>query len=230
MQSNSRIQIFLKNKWVRLVLIIDILIVITITVITVINSLKSSALVLDIAPLDATLSIGGDTNYQNGTYKLFPGDYEIIISHENLNQKVFNVTLPPNSTTEISTFLSASGNFDFYELKENYDSFLELSSIASAENNKTTDHDTSAESFIREYNQNIDLYNSFLPYQEISRGENNAVSTLVTITPLSGDDTPCKKYLCISVSTLGIENPDYVKDLLISNGFNLEYLEIQQST
>ncbi len=225
MQNTSRVGDFLKNKWVRLGLIIDILVIVAIIIIIIINFMKSSVISFNVAPVDATISVNGDASYSNGTYQFFPGEYEITISHSDLDSKTFNITLDSHSSTEITTFLSKSGNFDFYTLKDNFDSFTRLAAIAST-NSQTTDHDTSAESFITEYDKNINLYSSFLPYQNLERNENNAISVFVSLLPLSNEENSCSKYLCIYSSVIGLDDPNYVKNLLRDNGFDLKYLEL----
>ena len=62
----SPLKAFFKNKWVRLILILDIAAIIAIVVIIIINSTRVSTLVFDIAPLDATISVNGDEHYKNG--------------------------------------------------------------------------------------------------------------------------------------------------------------------
>lgn len=146
----SRLGDFFHNRWVRLVIILDIIILAVIIAVIIYNVTKTAVIVFDIAPVDATISLNGDSSYTNDTYEVHPGTYEVTISHPDLDTKVFSVNLEPHATTKVITFLSASGNFDFYEYEDHLDSYEKLASIASASDNQTTDHDTSAEGFLAE--------------------------------------------------------------------------------
>lgn len=139
---------FFRNKWVRFVLVIDILAIIGIIAIIIYNLTKNSIINFTIAPIDATITVNGNSSYHNGSYQFHPGTYEVVISHDGLDSKTFTVELQDNSNAAITTFLSGSDNFDFYRLKDNYSSYLALERIAAASDNQTTDHDTSAEAFI----------------------------------------------------------------------------------
>ena len=153
----SPIKQFFRNKWVRLILIVDVITIIVVIAIIVNNATKTATINFNIAPVDASIQIGatGGGGYTNGSYNLHPGTYDITISHDGLESKTFTLDLQSGYSTTLTTFLTGEGNnFDFYTLKDNYDSLQKLIAIASQDSNITTDHDTSAEQFIADFQHN----------------------------------------------------------------------------
>ncbi|MBR2839989.1 hypothetical protein IKE82_01510 [Candidatus Saccharibacteria bacterium] len=164
-QSNlSLIQLFFRNKWVRLCLIFDVILVVVLIFILIWQSTKVSIINFNITPLDATISLNGDSKYENGQYSITPGTYNVSISHEGLETKSFTIDIVPQSVVTISTFLPDTDHtFDYYKLRKNYSSYMKLEEIASAGNNVTTDQDTSAESFIRRFQEDYNAFTTKLP-------------------------------------------------------------------
>ena len=173
MQDGSVLGNFFRNKWVRFVLVVGLIVVISVAIFVNIDIHKDAAIVFNVAPVDATITINGDSNYTNGANSISPGDYEIKISHEGLESKTIKVSIAPRQVITISTFLSGpDNNFEFYELKENYSSMQMLKTIASRGNNITTDHDTSAETFIDDYDRKTQIVN-ILPIDYFEMDETN---------------------------------------------------------
>ena len=158
--SVSPIKAFFLNKWVWLILAIDIAAIILIIIISVNKATETAIINFNVTPVDATITINGRDGYENygqpiegnknsdRSYSLKPGTYEIQISHPDLDTKTFNLNLESNTNTTVTTFLSKDGDFYFYTLRDNLSSFNRLTSIASAKDNQTIDQDTSAEAFI----------------------------------------------------------------------------------
>ncbi len=151
--SISLIRGFFRKKWVIITLAVNVIIIVGVVTIAIYNSTKNAIIKFAIAPIDATITVNGNDSYHNGSYQFQPGAYEVIISHEGLDSKTFNINLQPNTTTAVTTFLSENGNFDYYTYKDNNSSYLMLTRIASPSDNQTTDEDTSAEEFILQQEQ-----------------------------------------------------------------------------
>ena len=219
----------LKNKWVKLILIINVLILIIIAVIAIDNAQKTATISIDVAPIDAEILIGGQ-KYENGAHQIKPGTYDVKIAREGLSTKEFTINVSGDSVTNLVIFLSNSGNFDFYTLNGNYASFYALSQIASGANNVTTDQDKSAEDFIASYQKAFDLYRTALPinyseYETFDYGR--SLTTDITIKRKEDD---CVKALCMEALILTTGDRDGKKianDLLIDKGFRLEDYEIE---
>lgn len=224
----SPVQQFFRNKWVRVFLTIDILLIITLIAVSIWqNTTKIATINLDIAPTDSTITINGDNRYRSGQYSITPGTYDISVSHEGLDTKSFTIDISPQHVVSIRTFLKSNNdNFDFYKLKANYMSYKKLESIASSSNNVTTDHDTSAENFIQEFQKDYNLFATQLPieYHE-SRGYGSDLEILKNITIKASYD--CHATLCIQASAAGTNSKDFINSLLEEKGFKVEDFEIE---
>lgn len=236
MQNNeglSPIRIFFRNKWVIGTLCLNAVVIITIITIAIINSTKTAIITFNITPINATISINGNTSYNtSSTYRLHPGTYNITISHDGLDSKTFDINLPSHSSTLLTTYLSADKgtNFSFYEQKSNYDSTQKLLAIASPDNNQTYDHDTSAQNFVSEYGPTLDAYNSNLPIIETSRENPDDGGRLLSSISIQKDSN-CDKYLCVSVQSFGVQDiTKSVNRILTTAGLDLKYLEINYAT
>ncbi len=219
---------FFRNKWVRTILILDVVVIFIVAGILIWQATKVSTIIFNIAPIDATISVNGNTNYTNGQYSITPGTYEINISREGLEAKTLSVDIEPHYVVTVNMFLvGADNDFEFYELKENYASYDKLKSIASAGNNITIDQDVSAENFIDNFQKNYELYQNDLPIDisEMSKTEPSWMMWGVLIS--RSDDKDCKKTLCIEVVLINTENKELVIDAMNEHGFNLKEFEIR---
>lgn len=224
--SVSPIGAFFRNKWVRLILVLDAIAIICIVVALIIDSTKQSIITFNVVPADSQISLNGKSGYSNGSYRLVPGIYNVEISHEGLDTKKFKVDLEKDGISAIVTFLHQGENFDFYTLRDNIGDYLSLAEIASAEYNQTTDQDISAEGFITEFQKNYDLYSAQLPieYRE-SEGYGANLSILKNITIRA--DYDCDVTLCVEALMVGTDSRGFVNSLLQEKGFNVEDFEIE---
>lgn len=225
---------FFRNKWVWLVGAVDLLIIIMIIVMIISKAAETAKLSFDVAPVGANISVNGSGGYENKgqaldkdknsgkTYSFVPGTYEIQISHPDLDTKTFIIDLEPDSNTTITTFLSKDGDFYFYTLRDNLNSFNRLASMASAGDNYTTDDDTSAEGFIAEFQRDFELYSTQLPVTYSEYGENKKLTKYITVRK-SND---CDVTLCLKALVPDEESKKIAESLLLGKGFKLEDFEI----
>ncbi len=226
--SSSRLKDFLNQRWVKAVFLIDILAIIVIVGILIWNATKTAMVTFSVAPLDAVVTLSGQGDYQNGTYKLHPGNYEVIISHDGLESKIFDLELKSGYVTTLTAFLTGeNSSLEFYELKANYTSFQKLAEIASADNNKTTDHDTSAEAFITKFQTLQSFYSANLPfeYSEYGNSEDGRTTLKYGITVRTSNEDACQKFLCIKAVGKNVDQA-FIGQLLTERGFNLEDYEV----
>ena len=213
--NESMLKSFFKSKWVITILLLNIVIIIVVITLLIINSSKNSKLVFSVTPLDATISVNGDTNFTNGTNTIYPGKYDIVISRDGLETKSFSADVLSDQTVTISTFLvDTEKTFDFYNL--------------------TTDHDTSAEEFILEYETNASNANLVLPfnYTEYKDSSDSPTGKEVVkdITIRKGSPKECKQSLCIDVLMALTDDRELVKRLLEERGINPNGYEIIYKT
>lgn len=229
MQDNSTLsplQSFFRNKWVRLCLIFDALLLLALIGVIIWRSTKVSTINFNVTPLDSIISINGQ-QYANGQYSITPGTYNVTISHDSLSPKTFTINTSPQDISTITAFLTDNDNsFDFYKQKANYMSYKKLEEIASADKNITTDHDTSAEAFIKRFQEDYEAFTTKLPidYYE-SKGYGQTLEILKTINILAKDD--CKYILCVQALIVGTNDQEFIKSLLKEKGINAEDFEIE---
>lgn len=228
MDNSSPMTTFFKNKWVRLFLIVDAIAIIAVVVFAVNNALKTSVLNFNVTPLDAKILVNG-REYEDGSYRVMPGKYEVEISHEGMVTKTFNVELGGEDIVNIVTYLvGEDGGFEFYELRDNYGSYVELSEIASAENNVTTDKDTSAEEFVAMMEKDLAVYTSGVLPINYSRYdfEENGRKLIEDVTIRKGQSGECAKTLCIEALMLFTDDKNAIMAQLADKGFKVEDYEI----
>ena len=231
----SPIGSFFRNKWVRIILTVDILAIILIIAFSINKATQTAVLNFNIAPVDVTITVNGSGSYENTGqplendknsgrfYSFAPGTYEIQISHPDLDTKTFTIDLADNSSTTITTFLSKDGDFSFYTLKDNLSSFNRLASIASAGDNKTTDNDVSAESFITDFQRNYNLYSTQLPATYSEYDNNNELIKYISVNK----SDKCNVTLCVKALMNSESDRTLADSLLQGKGFNLEDFEIE---
>lgn len=220
-KSTSLIHDFFHNKYIKGFLLFDAVIVVAIVGLIIYQNSKTSTISLNIAPIDATISINGDKKYHNGQYSFAPGSYKIEIAHDGLETKTFTVDLKSNTVTSITTFIAgANNNFEFYEHKDNYDSYKKLESIASAEHNITTDNDTSAQNFITKYKQVLSIRDN-LPLTGFIYSEPSVSASTGGYSIQSGrDNKKCDKSSCLIVKYYGKDYEDAVIKKIKEAGYD----------
>lgn len=223
----SPLQAFFRNKWVRLFLVVDVVLLLILILILIWQATKVSTIKLNVVPFDSTITINGKSGFTNGEYSITPGTYQVTISHDNLETKTLAVDISPKNVVSVTTFLSDTGKtFDFYKLRKNLDSFYNLKEIASSENNLTTDHDTSAEEFIQKFQTNYTDFTTKLPveyYESTGYGETLSIQKNITLKAAYD----CDLTLCIQALVVGTDSKEFVDNLLRDKGINLEDFEIE---
>ena len=186
---------------------------------------ETATINFNIVPADATVTINGSGDYKNNgpAYSFFPGTYEVQISHPDLDTKTLTINLEPNSNLTVTTFLSKDNNFYYYTLYGNYGNFYKLASIASAQDNQTTDNDTSAETFIKKYQEQYDLYTTELPVTYSEFTSKGSLSKYITVRK----GYNCKRTLCLSATIFDENDKEKVAELLRTKKFNVEDFEIE---
>ena len=221
----SPLKQFFRNKWVKLIIAIDIIAVIAVIAILINNATKTAVINFNVAPVDAKIQLGGQGDYGNGSYQVHPGNYEITITRDGLEPKTFNLDLQSGYNTTLTAFLKgANDNFDFYTYKVNYDSLQKLISIASEGNNQTTDQDSSAEAFIAGYQKAAQLYN-MLPMIDKTPskyGEGAGINYEYDILKIAdgSDLEKCSHVLCLYITDTSGEKEEFALSVIEKFGYN----------
>lgn len=217
----SPLREFFQNKYILIFILIDIIAVIALVGVFINRASKTSSIYFNVAPVDATISVNGDTHYSNGQYDIAPGKYKVKISHDNLETKEFTVDIESKGYASVVTFLTgANHSFDFYELQDNYESFRKLKDIATAKNNITTDKDTSAQEFITNY-EHIMSIADVLPIKGYVYAEPTANMSTGGFTIKNGlYKTQCQKSACLIVQYYGKGYESEVPKEIEKAGYN----------
>lgn len=223
-ENNSPLRGFFKNKWVRLIIVIDILAVIAIIVIAIANSFRNSVIVLNVAPLDASVTINSKNGYKNGQYYFFPGEYELSISHESLDTKTISIKLESHNVTTVSIYLSKDGKFDFYGRKENYESYQKLYSIISPDYNRATDNDSSAERFVSDFQKHYSIFKDLPIIDETPSVYGLSLGSRYQKDILKiSDGRPleeCTQTLCLHITDTSGTKKEYAESIIDKFGYD----------
>ena len=248
MESNvSPVRAFFRNKWVRLILVIDVLVLVAMVVIMVINAMKTAVINISVTPLDAVVMVDGH-EYENGwSYRLMPGEHEVAISHEGFVTKTFNVEIGSDEIANMTTYLVGEGEFEastagvndprfeWYKLKDNYGSFTRLAEMATPGNNITYDQDVRAGEFVEEVQKALGLMGELPIIRQISHYfPETGVKHIDKITIMNGtkydDGENCKTYLCLCIEYYDdgvVDNYyDLAVDKVLEAGYDVEDYEV----
>lgn len=224
---DSPIKSFFRNKIVIGFIVVDVLAAIVLAVLFILDSFKTSIISFNVAPDDVEIFINGTGGYENDSYRIAPGDYEIKITREGLDSKKINIHINGDSLVSFATYLSKDGDFSFYQEKGNYSSFLRLADMASADNNITIDHDKTAEEFIEKYQQEYDLYISVFPIQYYEYDVEGDGTLKKSITIVNDYSEECRLTLCLKATMIGESDRSFVRELLTKKGIKVEDYEIR---
>ena len=212
-------QIF-RNKWVRIVLIIDVVILFVIIGVIIWDSTKNTTINFNVTPVDAKIQIDGQGEYSNGSYQIHPGHHTITINHDGFAAKSFTMDLQSDYDTTLVTFLSNGTDFSFYTIKDNFSSFQKLVDIASKGNNITTDQDYSAESFISDFQHKLSI-SKVLPIKGYVHGALGvSASTAGFAIREGGNNSECEKIACLLVNYYGKGYEEEVMKKIKETGYD----------
>lgn len=224
----------MRNKGLIIGLIIGVVVVAA--VFGIINALRSAVVVIQVAPTNATVTIGGKS-YENGSYQFFPGKITAIISAEGFDSKTVDLQLDVNSQNKILTYLNpTNGDYSFYEKKENINSLNILLTangfIGGVANEKqerfSTDQDDSADDFIKK----IQIKNK-MPIKFSQCGK---PATRMNCNAIQIDydyDEKCGNSLCLIIKSRSEKINDEIKEgvrkELMKVGYKLEDYKLSYS-
>ena len=208
----SPLKIFFRQKWVRIILIIDVLAILIVAGIIIHNATKVSIISFNIAPVDAVISVNGNTSFTNNTYKITPGTYEIKISHDNLETKTFTIDIAPHDAITFTAFLKdVDEKFSFYESKEN---------------NLTYDNDVSAEEFIKKVTKALGIF-ELLPIKGYIYEDTEINTSTAGFAIKDGrSSSKCEKIACLLINYYGHDYEELVTEKIQEAGYDPENYQL----
>ena len=221
----SYISVFISNKVVRIIALVDLLLVVALIAYAAIKNTNNAYIYINVAPVDSKITINGKSHYKNGTYIVKAGSYNISISHDGLKTKTFNLNLDSDEKANMITFLVGENNdMSYYLERNNSASYEVLNQIAAKGKNVTYDKDKSAEKTIEKYNRAIGL-TKLLPIENTERDSgDNAIKKSIIIK--KSTENSCKSVLCIDALMLYTTDEKEVKSIIVEKGYNPEDYEI----
>lgn len=206
-----------------------IIAILLIIVITIINYLHSSTLIIQVAPVNANITINGKT-YKNGLHKTAPKNKaEVTVSAEGFTSKTLTLDLKSGYSSSLLLYLvPLEEKWEIYEEEKNKESLnillanngYQYWNLNKISNNLTIDQDNSAENFIKKIS-----IRSIMPLQFSICGE---PANRLNCDSLTIDYNYSQKYndsLCISISgrkaNLEQSTLDIIRNKLTEYGYNL---------
>ena len=183
------------------------LILVLVIILIVLNNAKNSYLNIYITPLSAKVVING-SEYENGVYKLFPGEYTAIISADGFKEKEVSFKLNSNEYTNLFNCLIENDSTDnYYEQTSRSDDLAVLPQIAH--------YNEKANNILAEITSLEKIYDN-LP------------------KPFKGDDyyysiekrNNCESILCLTIRNFNGNNIESAKKEIINMGFDPEEYQI----
>ena len=218
---------FFQSNRIRAILVLDIIAILIIVFIFARQSSKASIVSFNIAPIDAKISVNGDTHYRNGQYYISPGKYKVTVSHDGLEPKSITVNIESRDFASVNLFLAGTdNNFEFYKQRTSYDSYKKLKTIASAGTNVTTDNDTTAQEFIANYDKVLSISDQ-LPIKGYVHADPNINASSAGFAIRSGlDDKECNTSSCLVVKFYGSGFENEVRNKIQNAGYNPDDYQI----
>lgn len=195
--------------------------------------LHSATVIIQVAPLDATVTINGK-EYASGLHQITPkSQSEVIVSAPNFETKTFNLDFKKGEITKILTYLvPEDDNWDYYKQLSNEDSLSVLLSLNGyqpwdlyqIDPNLTTDQDTTADDFLKTvFIRNATPYSFAICNGPATRTNCDAIN-------ISYDYYfECGNRLCLAITgrgpSLTTNTIDAIKEKLSARGYNFDDYE-----
>jgi hypothetical protein len=183
---------------------------------------RPTILELAIAPTTAKIELNG-VEYQNGTHRVEPGEYNIKITKDGFVSKEATITVPKYEQTHFSAYI--------LNKEESYAYFERSAADIEVLRQINTDNDDGLKAFLDEYDKKIKI-KEILPINatyNLNEGIKGAANYLVEVFITDGSTHPeCHHAFCLRV--IGDRKKDnrkaHVKEMLKINGYNYEDYEV----
>lgn len=204
-----------KNKKIVIgFLIFDAVLISILAIVNILGSIRSAAVNISVAPVDAVITINGKKYDNNSSYKLFPKNNATIeISHDGLETQKITVDFKRNSTTSIHRYLSnKKDKFSYYLQDENQKDLDQLDKIAPF---------LSGDDELQVFVKKMGIRNALpISYEECTDEANKYSCFSLFIN--AGYYKDCGRQFCIAISDNSSEkHEDTYSRLVTEKGFKL---------
>ena len=211
-QNLSPLQAFLRSKWVRVVLVVDVLLVLLLIGVAIFQNTKTATVDILTVPSVAKVKIGGG-EYESGAYRIHPGDYEATVYADGFVTKTVPVEARAGEISKVWVYLvPEEGNLNYYA--QHVDDWYNMGLMS----------DEEAQRVYRLLSIQEELPMDYVEREMDNEGEMNLVKD-ITISANNGEG--CETYYCLKVATILDKNEETVRGLLAEKGFNLDDYEVE---
>ena len=211
-QNLSPLQAFLRSKWVRVMLVVDVLLVLLLIGVAIFQNTKTATVDILTVPSVAKVKIGGG-EYESGAYRIHPGDYEATVYAEGFVTKTVPVEARAGEISKVWVYLvPEEGNLNYYA--QHVDDWYNMGLMS----------DEEAQRVYRLLSIQEELPMDYVEREMDNEGEMNLVKD-ITISANNGEG--CETYYCLKVATILDKNEETVRGLLAEKGFNLDDYEVE---
>lgn len=210
-QNLSLVQAFFKNKWVRLVLVFDALLVVVLVGVMIFENTKSAMVDILTVPSVAKVRIGGG-EYKSGAYKIHPGDYEAEVKADGFVTKTVPVSAREGEISKVWVYLvPEEGNMNYYAQHEE-----------DWENMRLLDDEEAQRVYkLLSISDVLPLY--YTEHFFDTDGEISMEKDVIVTTLSSKNDFNCQEYYCLQASTYLLnEDESIIRKMLVEEGYNLD--------
>ena len=180
-----------------------------------INANRNARLTIIVTPVDSTIQINGK-QFNNGTTDRFPGEVEIKVSHDGLDDKVIKLNLESHKTTTAHIYLTKDGKFDYYESsKTDYDVLRLIG-------------DEKVKDYLKETERKLTI-KDVLPISRITASDTpnkkNGMYSRETIINDGTSNPECDRIICLLLID-NTESDDVARELMKEYGYDFDDYKI----
>ena len=200
---------FREHKIVTGVILFDLLIIVVMIVMMVMKAGKTATVDIMTVPVVARVRIGGG-EYENGAYKVHPGDYEAEVKADGFVTKTVPVEARAGEISKVWVYLvPEEGNLNYYAQHEE-----------DWENMRLLDDEEAQRVW------KVLSIQEELPMEYVEEGINNGDEAIMKYVVITGSAMDCDGYYCLKVATAFDKNEDTVRKMLMDKGFSIDNYEV----
>lgn len=210
-QNLSPLQAFLRSKWVRVVLVVDVLLVLLLIGVAIFQNTKTATVDILTVPSVAKVKIGGG-EYESGAYRIHPGDYEATVYADGFVTKTVPVEARAGEISKVWVYLMPEeGNLNYYAQHEE-----------DWENMRLLDDEEAQRMYrLLSISDVLPLY--YTEHFFDTDGEISMEKDVIVTTLSSKNDFNCQEYYCLQASTYLLdEDENIIRKMLAEEGYDLD--------
>ncbi|MBR3056193.1 hypothetical protein IKG64_02755 [Candidatus Saccharibacteria bacterium] len=211
-QNLSPLQAFLRSKWVRVVLVVDVLLVLLLIGVAIFQNTKTATVDILTVPSVAKVKIGGG-DYESGVYRIHPGDYEATVYADGFVTKMMPVEARAGEISKVWVYLvPEEGNLNYYA--QHVDDWYNMGLMSDEEAQRV---------------YKVLSIQEELPMDYVEQNETEYEGAVVASKYIVIDksNVSCEAYYCLRIATIFNKSEDTVRAILAEKSFNMDDYDIE---